>query len=59
MKGVISPRLRKILNDPELRIKFFEEYFGVKFINPPEKRPKIKEPKPKKKRTLLDIILGK
>ena len=59
MKGIISPRLRKILNDPELRIKFFEEYFGVKFINPPKERPKIKEPKPKKKRNLLDIILGK
>ena len=52
MKGIISPRLRKILNDPELRIKFFDEYFGVKFINPPKERPKIKEPKPKKKRNL-------
>jgi hypothetical protein len=64
MKGVISPRLRKILNDPELRVKFFKEYFGVEFVNPPKHRPKIKEPELKKgtrtkKRNFLDIILGK
>ena len=35
MKGVISQKLMKILNDPELRVKFFAEKFGVKFINPP------------------------
>jgi hypothetical protein len=55
----IKGDLIKLAEEGEFDIKFFEEYFGVKFINPPEKRPKIKEPKPKKKRTLLDIILGK
>ena len=47
MKGVISPRLRKILNDPELRVKFFEDYFGVTFSNPPKERVILKEHKQK------------
>ena len=38
MKGVISQKLMKILNVPELRVKFFEEKFGVKFINPPKRK---------------------
>jgi len=65
MKGVISPELKKILNNPELRKKFFKEYFGVTFINEPTERPIIKlsdygiEPKSKKKRNFWDIFLGK
>lgn len=59
MKGVISPRLRKILNDPELTVKFFKDYFGIQFINPPKERPKLQEYRLKKKRNFLDIILGK
>jgi len=34
MKGTIHPELRKILNDPKTKRKFFEEYFGIKFSNP-------------------------
>lgn len=56
MKGVVSPELRKILNNPELRIKFFKDYFGVQFINPP--RNKNPQPKPKR-RNILDILFGK
>jgi hypothetical protein len=58
MKGVISARLNKILNDPELTIKFFREQFGVEFINPPDVKPKSK-PRPKRKRSLLSILLGR
>lgn len=59
MKGVISDRLRKILNDPELRVKFFKEYFGVGFINPPRPSSNKKVEKVKKrKRNLLDLLFG-
>jgi hypothetical protein len=63
MKGVISPELRKILNDPKLSRKFFKEYFGIGFINDPTERGNLILSdygiKPKKKRNLWDIITGK